>query len=455
MLWDDCHDPMMCVSGLREHSKTLGHMAFELATQWDDCDDLVQCVQPEHVLTPLGHDAVSNMCWEDTDDLAHPWSCNWLNPPYYPWKGRSSAHLSPSSVILLRAVVGDCGQRTHDKKGPRTSPNQRTRWRRYRFACREAAQYTNSRLRHPTTTKGHRLGTSESSWIEDCASLGVNVCSLPSDGGAGDFSYVSGDGNCLWRAVWAATAAEQNWKRLKTKVLHPHAHLHKYRPAGVLVGATCYAAIANYLGCALHVQLHSTTVLFVPVGDHVRKRVHLRVHDNHAQPACPATAASARRKARSGVYACDAQVRHMESSLNRECSQVGDEAHNTSALSDSCMSSLIVGAKDSDRVHPCMVLRHRCTRRQRYQVHLDSDPSFALFVDKDLSFEVAKNRIALHMGLDPERAHVHVDQECTRVVCATTRISPSQTEILTKLAMRTPLNRRVRSLAGSMVEAFL
>eukprot|EP00971_Amphidinium_carterae_P342210 6481440-Amphidinium_carterae.1 len=59
------------------------------------------------------------------------------------------------------------------------------------------------------------------------------------------------------------------------------------------------------------------------------------------------------------------------------------------------------------------------------------------------------------MGLDPERVSVHVEQDNKRVVCTTTKISPSQAEILTKLAMRTPLNRRVRSLAGNMVEAFL
>eukprot|EP00971_Amphidinium_carterae_P083932 1661012-Amphidinium_carterae.1 len=440
--WEDCHDPMTCVSALYDSGDFMCPVALDHAVQWEDCDNLTHRVQPEQVCAPVNYRVLSNMCWDDTDDLAHPWTNSWLNPPYYPWTGRSSAHLSPSSSVLLRTVVGDCGsfelmsrftnwkkrtQRTHCKKGCFPSANQRTRWRRYRLACKESAKSANRRLRKPPTAKGHRLDVIEpASWIDECALLGVKVCTLSNEGGSAsiNFSHVSGDGNCFWRAVWAATAAARNWRRLKKIILRLHPHLHKFRPAGVLVGAPCYAAVANYLGCDLRVHLRSATVLFVPLGGKLRASIDLRVHDNHAQPACPASAASARRAVRSGTHLGEALSPCSVSIQESERLQSGvDMCGVPEALDsiDACVSSLVVGAKDPDRVHPCMVLKHKRLRRQRFQVHLDSDPSFAMFVDKDLPFDAARNRLALHMGLDPERACVHDDQGSLSFTCATTR----------------------------------
>eukprot|EP00971_Amphidinium_carterae_P286927 5696319-Amphidinium_carterae.1 len=116
---------------------------------------------------------------------------------------------------------------------------------------------------------------------------------------------------------------------------------------------------------------------------------------------------------------------------------------------------LVTGGKDPDRVHPCMILDYKRSRTFRCNVHVDTDPAFGLFVDKDTPRSLLATKIALHLGMDSERIHVRKQHGVLCAFCKTTRLTPDQFQTIKRLAMRTPLGRQLRNVQGSCVEAFL
>eukprot|EP00971_Amphidinium_carterae_P351101 6491911-Amphidinium_carterae.1 len=425
---------------------------------WEDCDDFVPPDFEREVPCVF-------YCWDDTDDLAAPWCNQWLNPKFYPWNGGSTARLAPSSTKLYLALGKRCGvsqsamsRFANWKKRAVTrissTTADRARWRRYRAACRCVQQQVNFRAKCSDCTKGLRFKEREDSWLADCANLGVDACILSvSNKIAREYAHVSGDGNCLWRAVWAATAAAPNWRQLKEKILRPHLSLSQYRPFGVLAGAVCYAAIANFFGKSIHVELKESVVCFNPAGVKECSSIFLRVVNNHAQPACPASATAARRAVHD-VSLSLSPVRSLASCV--DLGSVADLSHeHVSPCPAITARHLVSGGKDPDRVHPCMILNYKRSRTLRCNVHVDSNPSFGLFIDRDTPRSLLATKIALHLGMDSERVHVRKQHGVLCAFCKTTHLTHDQFQAIKRFAMRTPLGRQSRSVQGQCVEAFL
>eukprot|EP00971_Amphidinium_carterae_P351914 6492335-Amphidinium_carterae.2 len=424
--------------------------------EWEDVDDLTLLYSDDMPSLPAkAFERV--LAWDDCDELAEPKAGEWFNPCYHVWQRKYTAHLRVSCdhvyLPLPMKTSYVCSRHTswRVRRVSRTCSTRTTvrNWRQYCRLRKTRIDRKNRTEKREYTTKGLRLPSQTDEKIEAFYDmLGVRVASESShDIKHLNLAHTMGDGNCFWRALWATTAAAPCWRKLKKQVLRSHIELLPYRPFGVFANCECFAAAASYLGVDVHVTLPDVKVGFRPPQNIKDRLCRLVVQANHATSLLPTSAT----RARAGIDTC--------TTVHSECGvcQGGLEL----ASSTFRHSSLTVGAGQSkgDTPDDSLILHFPRTRRGRYHVKLDEQPTFSMFVDAAMSHERAAMNIAMHLGVFGRCCTQDTSDAanaCTpTVLCTTPHMKKRDWDSLDELAMSTPLASAQRTFTQRTLEAFL
>eukprot|EP00971_Amphidinium_carterae_P343422 6483166-Amphidinium_carterae.1 len=312
-------------------------------------------------------------------------------------------------------------------------------WRKQRQVQRHVKTSARQYTKHDVGVKGSRIDVNRLSWDDIRVQTGVYTFSTPSPlSCASESTYVAGDGNCTWRALWMLSPIHSCWRVMKKRVLASYPQLNAFRPYGTHAGAEGIAAYAAYFCLRVHVHLQDSEVLFVPdLG--VNRSVHLRILNHHAQPLEHTSAARARR--------------HLECVRNNEEHDLS--AWTPLAVSDVCTSNVEAGMIPAgDPVSNALILNYPRHRKRRVEISFNDEPNFPLFVDDRLDMDSIAAAIARHIGTCRQLVHIHVNGRFLRAVCATPSLSKQDKAFLWKLAVTTPLSRPCRVTMFPTLEAF-
>eukprot|EP00971_Amphidinium_carterae_P336775 6473322-Amphidinium_carterae.1 len=314
-------------------------------------------------------------------------------------------------------------------------------WRKQRQSQREVQALAHKRMKQDLGLKGCRVSANRMSWDDIQSHLGVDTFSLSTCMDPNDLSlstFVAGDGNCTWRALWMLNPIHSSWRVMKKLVLAVHPHLTAFRPYGTHAGAECIAAFAAYFHMNVQVHLLDSQVLFVP-GLDVSHCVHLRIVNHHAQPFARTSAAQARRH-----LGC-VKNEHLNHSMWTPLS-----------VSDVCTSNVEAGMHAAgDPVSDALILNYPRQRRRRIDVSLNDAPNFALFVDECLDMESMIASIARQCGTCRQLVSMHVDGRSLLATCVTPDRNNQTRPFVWKFAVATPLSRPHRNNVTHTLEAFV
>eukprot|EP00971_Amphidinium_carterae_P189736 3766238-Amphidinium_carterae.1 len=440
-------------------------LAMSASSCFEDVDDL--CAVFDDCFPNMSkEDCMRLMAWDDTDCIVDPRSNDWRSPCFHLWQRRYTAGL-PTARAPWKMVIDAPGRRRH-ALGRATNWKKRdfvhkastkaevAAWRKHRAHARRSIALAKTRdLRQQGASKSLRASPCVDS---SCASLGV--CMTCDDSVLHQSlkaTYTVGDGNCFWRAIWAATAAKKSWKRLKKAVLREQPSLAVYKPWGVFADKLCFAATAAYLHAQIVVTSPTKQYTFTPCPNSSGKcsgMFHLTIDRNHACPVSPASASRARAGTSSRFPLVDVQ---QATHLHDACCD--DNTHDyTSELSvgmKSAQRTPSTNKKSGDSSSPLLFLNYSRKRKILHQVHHDDQPTLSVPADDALTHEQVKTKIALHLGVHPMSASCSPEGRSIAVFCKSHMFAEPNVSDLRALAYLTPLVAARRSMTHGAIESLI
>eukprot|EP00971_Amphidinium_carterae_P337613 6474508-Amphidinium_carterae.1 len=377
--------------------------------------------------------------WEDSDDLVH--CCCPANRPST--RACRVKYVPPTLVSPVLPNVVTRLQNWQKRRKGRIPYSVRhvLAWKRHRARCREQERQCKAKCKaNPPCVKGVSLDLQTDVVTARAHASGISIEQTEVENRCRPSTHVAGDGNCMWRTLWMASASFPSWKRMKKNMLCDPC-LKRYRAWAVHGNLECLIEVAKKLSRAIvdgkQVKITPACVLEPPLC--------LNIHQGHAQPSVNTSAAQTRKCAREG-----GMPRGPVQSEQSTC-RLGSGFENKRNLN--LEGDLGAGAR---RLYsPERITNTRRRKRSRVALKLDNRPTEYLFLDDHLEQERAVWHVALHKGLNPYMMNGSRSEEGLVIQGKKTLLDARTKGVLNELFDCAPLSVTARAVSPPIEEVFM